>query len=130
MNGSKKIINNHIHKKNNNFSRADIDIAKSKGIGKFKYKGYLGTPSGALKLYSSKMEIFTIYKKNSYLNCCFHTHHQHKILSPPKKLKEKKIMEKVRKFDDEISGKYFRYTTIAYIDFEKNKKILKISLST
>ena len=63
MNGSKKIINNHIHKKSNNFSRADIDIAKSKGIGKFKYKGYLGTPSGALKLYSSKMDIFTIYKK-------------------------------------------------------------------
>jgi len=41
-------------KKSNNFSRADIDIAKSKGIGKFKYKGYLGTPSGALKLYNSK----------------------------------------------------------------------------
>ena len=31
-------------------------------------------------------------------------------------------MEKVRKFDDEISGKYFRYTTIAYIEFEKKQK--------
>ncbi|OFJ48201.1 hypothetical protein BA896_003595 [Janthinobacterium lividum] len=38
----------------NNFSRADIDIAKSKGIGKFEYRGYLGTPSGALKGYNSK----------------------------------------------------------------------------
>lgn len=34
-------------------------------------------------------------------------------------------MEKVRKFDDEISGKYFRYTTIAYIDFEKKQKNIK-----
>ena len=39
-------------------------------------------------------------------------------------------MEKFRKFDDEISGKYFIYTTIAYIEFEKKQKILKISLST
>lgn len=31
-------------------------------------------------------------------------------------------MEKVRKFDDEISGKYLRYTTIAYIEFEKKQK--------
>ena len=39
-----------------------------------------------------------------------------------KEIKGEKIMEKVRKFDDEISGKYFRYTTIAYIDFEKKQK--------
>lgn len=39
-----------------------------------------------------------------------------------KEIKGEKIMEKVRKFDDEISGKYFRYTTIAYIDFGKKQK--------
>lgn len=33
-------------------------------------------------------------KNNSYLNCCFHTHHQHKILSPTKKLKEKKLWKR------------------------------------
>lgn len=38
----------------NNFSKADIDIAKYKGVGKFEYRGYLGTPSGALKGYNSK----------------------------------------------------------------------------
>ncbi|NVI83196.1 MULTISPECIES: hypothetical protein [Janthinobacterium] len=31
-------------------------------------------------------------------------------------------MEKVRKFDDKISGEYFRYITIAHIDFEKKQK--------
>jgi len=31
-------------------------------------------------------------------------------------------MEKVRKFDDEISGKYFKYITTAYINFEKKQK--------
>ena len=31
-------------------------------------------------------------------------------------------MEKVRKFDEKISGKYFRYITIAYINFEKKQK--------
>ena len=31
-------------------------------------------------------------------------------------------MEKVRKFDEKISGKYFRYTTISYIEFEKKQK--------
>lgn len=31
-------------------------------------------------------------------------------------------MEKVRKFDDKISGEYFKYITIAYIDFEKKQK--------
>jgi len=47
-------------------------------------------------------------------------------IEPTKEIKGEKIMEKVRKFDDEISGKYFRYTTIAHIDFKKNKKILRI----
>jgi hypothetical protein len=37
-------------------------------------------------------------------------------------IKGEKIMEKVRQFDSEISGKYFRYTKIAYIDFEKKQK--------
>lgn len=31
-------------------------------------------------------------------------------------------MEKVREFDDEISGKYFKYIIISYVDFKKTKK--------
>lgn len=31
-------------------------------------------------------------------------------------------MEKVIKFDDEISGKYFKYIIISYVDFKKKQK--------
>ena len=35
-------------------------------------------------------------------------------------------MGKVRKFNGEISGKYFKYIIIAYVDFEKKQKKLRI----
>lgn len=31
-------------------------------------------------------------------------------------------MGKFRKFNDEISGKYFKYIIITYVDFEKKQK--------